>query len=919
MVRLKLVFLCLTSIAAASIPSLSAQNTDLSVVALHTEHALNPIGIDETLPRFGWQLRSGRRGVTQSAYHLRLASSEADLSTRPLWDTGRRESDASAYVVYEGPPLASRTRYYWQVRVWDDGGDASGWSAPVYFEMGLLSAEDWQATWIEPDLREDYARSNPAPMMRRGFSAAGDVASARLYVTARGLYEVELNGSRVGDWLFTPGWTSYDHRLQYQTYDVSELVQEGDNALGVWLGDGWFRGRLGWVDGRNVYGSTLALLAQLEITYADGTREVLGTDHTWRSTTGPILVSDLYDGEIYDARLEMDGWSTAAFDDADWRPVRVRNDISPTLVAQIAPPVRKIQEVRPVEKLRTPQGDIVFDLGQNMVGHVRLTVSGTAGTRITLRHAEVLDRDGSFYTENLRSAKQELVYVLKGTGEEMYEPRFTFQGFRYVLVEGFPGEPDLDAIMGIVVHSDMAPTGTFETSHPLINQLQQNIVWGQRGNFLDVPTDCPQRDERLGWTGDAQAFAPTAAFNMNVAAFFSKWLGDLALDQKSNGAVPHVIPDVLSRAETEIEGSSGWADAAVIVPWTMYLAYGDTRILERQYESMKAWVGYIERAAGPSRLWNSGWHFGDWLAFASTRSDYPGATTDKDLIATAFFAHATSLLRKTAVVLGHEQDAVKYESLLRDVREAFQREFVTANGRLASGTQTAYALALAFDLLPPGMAPDAAARLAGDVRAFEHLTTGFLGTPHLARSLSDHGYLHEAYTLLLRDKYPSWLYPITQGATTIWERWDGQKPDGSFQDVGMNSFNHYAYGAIGEWMYGTVGGLQIDEAAPGYKHTIVSPRPGGGFTHALASHESPYGTVASEWNWGDDIFALHVTVPPNATATVRLPGASGTAVAESGTPVADAEGVRTVREEGSDVVVEIGSGVYAFTYLRGGS
>ena len=892
------------------------QSPDLSVAALRTEYAVDPLGIDELHPRFSWQLRSSRRGVTQAAYQLRAATSPESLDDAPIWDTDRRETGTSVHVPYEGPDLQSRTRYWWQVRVWDDAGTVSPWSDPASFEMGLLRNADWSARWIEPALEENPARSNPAPMLRRGFSIDGEVVRARLYATALGLYEVELNGARVGDWRFTPGWTSYDHRVQYQTYDVTDLLRRGANAIGAWLGDGWYRGRLGWEDARNNYGTRLAFLAQLEITYADGRRATVGTDDSWKASTGPILSSDLYDGEVYDARQEHEGWSTAEFDDAAWLSVQLRTDPRPERVAQVGPPVRSIEEVHPVDRLTTPEGDLVFDMGQNMVGHVRLRVSGPAGTRVVLRHAEVLDRDGNFYTDNLRTARQELVYVLKGDGEEVYEPRFTFQGFRYVAVDGYPGEPGPDAITGVVVHSDMPATGRFESSNALVNQLQHNILWGQKGNFLDVPTDCPQRDERLGWTGDAQAFAATAAFNLGVGAFFTKWLGDLALDQKPDGAVPHVIPDVLSKNAAEIEGSSGWADAATIVPWTMYLAYGDERILERQYESMQAWVHYVERVAGPSRIWDSGWHFGDWLAFATTRSDYPGATTDKDLIATAFFAHSADLLARSASVLGREDDARRYGALRDEVREAFRREFVSANGRLTSNTQTAYALALAFRLLPDEMQAGAAARLAADVNAFGHLTTGFLGTPHLAHVLSEYGYLDEAYRLLLREAYPSWLYPITQGATTIWERWDGQKPDGTFQDAGMNSFNHYAYGAIGSWLYSTLAGLDVDPEAPGYRHSLIQPRPGGGFEHAHATHESMYGTVKSGWKWSDGTFTLDATIPPNTTASITLPGAAGATVLEGNGPAADADGIRSAREVGDDLVLEAGSGVYSFTYAR---
>jgi alpha-L-rhamnosidase len=550
-----------------------------------------------------------------------------------------------------------------------------------------------------------------------------------------------------------------------------------------------------------------------------------------------------------------------------------------------------------------------------MVGRVRLRVRGVAGTTVTLRHAEVLDRDGNFYTENLRSAEQTVRYTLKGGGPEVYEPHFTFMGFRYVAVSGLPGTPTPETITGIVIHSDMAPTGTFEASSPEIDQLQHNIVWGQKGNFLDVPTDCPQRDERLGWTGDAQVFARTAAFNMDVAGFFTKWLADLAADQKPNGAIPFVIPDVLTRGAPAGGGATGWADAGVVIPWTLYLVYGDTRVLETQYGSMQAWVEYMRDRAGDDLIWDGDFHFGDWLAYATTRSDYPGATTDKDLIATAYFAHSTHLLQRIATILGRRDDAAGYEELRSDIVAAFRREYITPNGRLASNTQTAYALALSFDLLPEGQVMQAARRLADDVRAFQnHLTTGFLGTPLLAKSLSDHGYLDVAYDLLNQDTYPSWLYPITRGATTIWERWDGIKPDSSFQDPGMNSFNHYAYGAIGEWLYRVVAGLEIDPAEPAYKHVLIRPRPGGELTSARATLQTMYGPASSAWKVADGLLHLDVTVPPNAHGTVRLPGATLRGVTENGQPLATATGITRAYQGDGAVIVELGSGTYAFAY-----
>ncbi|MDZ7317946.1 MAG: glycoside hydrolase family 78 protein [candidate division KSB1 bacterium] len=902
---------------------------------LRVEYQVNPIGIDVLIPRLSWEIVSDERNVRQTAFQVRAAAEAAHLTAGKnlLWDSGKIASEQSIQIEYQGPALKSGQRIYWQVRIWDEKDRASNWSKAAFWEMGLLSPNDWKASWIEPNLEEDLTKSQPCPFLRKEFSLSKKIKAARAYVSSLGLYELYLNGQRVGDQVLTPGWTSYYRRVQYQTYDITAMLVQGKNAAGAILGDGWFRGFLSWTPTRNYYGQKLALLAQIQVEYQDGTSEVIGTDESWRASTGPILESDIYNGEIYDARRELTGWNQVGFDDQNWQAVKITSPGKRRLVAAYGPPVRRIQEIKPIAILKTPAGETVFDMGQNMVGWTRLRVQGPAGTTVTLKHAEVLDKNGNLYTENLRSAKQRDQYILKGGGEEIFEPHFTFHGFRYVAVTGFPGQPTLNHLTGIVIHSDMTPTGSFVCSNPLINQLQHNIQWGQKGNFVDVPTDCPQRDERMGWTGDAQVFSPTACFNMDVAGFYTKWLKDLAADQFQDGVVPHVIPDVLRQGgaaawdevletqsnspalpESKAGGSSAWADAAVVVPWTVYLYFGDRRILEEQYSSMKAWVDYMKLQAGDTYLWQTGGHFGDWLAFATNRSDYPGATTDKDLIATAYFAHSTDILQRVAAILGKENDARSYAELFSKIKRAFQQEYVTPNGRITSGTQTAYALALAFGLLPDNVRKQAAERLAADVQSFKHITTGFVGANLINPVLTDNGYLDLAYMLLNRQDYPSWLYPITKGATTVWERWDGIKPDGSFQDPGMNSFNHYAYGAIGDWLYRVVAGIDIDPAQPGYKHIIFRPQPGGGISSASASHHSMYGKIESAWKIEADNFHLSIAIPPNTTATVYLPAAKLENVVESGVALKAAKAILEYSQEEKSVKISLGSGQYKFSY-----
>jgi alpha-L-rhamnosidase len=774
--------------------------------------------------------------------------------------------------------------------------------------MGMLSKNNWKAKWITPGYEEDSLRASP--LFRKQFKSSKKIIAATANITSHGMYQAFINGKRVGDAYLTPGWTSYNTRLQYQSYDVTPLLRSGENAVGVVLGNGWYRGIMGFSNQKNIYGKDLALLFQLEIEYSDGSKEQIISDGSWKSSTGAIVYSEIYNGETIDARKAKTGWNNINYNDRDWASVGEANFSKDNLIATENEPVRKQETFNPVKIFTTPKGEKVIDFGQNLVGWVVMKIKGKAGDRIVLSHAEVLDKQGNFYTDNLRAAKAQNTYILKGGEEEVFEPHFTWQGFRYLRVEGISGDLNPNNFTAVALYSDMETSGTFKSSNSMVNQLQHNIRWGQRGNFLDVPTDCPQRDERLGWTGDAQVFSRTAAFNMNVHSFFSKWLKDLEADQ-IDGKVPHVVPNIIGKNNVN---SAGWADVATIIPWNLYLAYGDKKVLETQYSSMKAYVESIRRIA-KNDLWNSGFHYGDWLYFRPVDDDNDGrsAVTDKFLIAQCFYAHSTQLLINTAQVLNRQEDVQQYTELLKRIKTAFMNEYVSPNGRLASGTQTAYVLALNFDMLPENQRQQAAERLADNIKTYGHLTTGFLGTPYLCHVLTRFGYTDLAYKLLLHDKFPSWLYPVRMGATTIWERWDGIKPNGTFQSVGMNSFNHYAYGAIGDWMYRKMVGIDTFEDGAGYKHIRIQPHIGGGFSNAAASLETYYGKVSNEWKLENGKLKMDVSIPANTFATVYMPAKAASDIMESGKALNN--GI-IQGSEGEYVILKIGSGNYHFESVR---
>ena len=880
----------------------------LSVVNLRCENRENPLGIDLTIPRLSWQLTSNLPGTLQTAYEIRVYDASGK---RIIWNSGRQLGSESIFVPYAGSELNSAAVYNWQVRVWDNHGQVSDWSPRASWQMGLLKISDWKAKWIGSGSPADTV-NGPALLFRKAFTSEKKIKSATAFVAAHGMYEAFLNGKKIGDACLTPGWTSYNKRLQYQVYDVSGLLVKGTNAVGVNIGSGWYRTPLAWNNNKNIYGKKLALLFQLELTYTDGSAETISSDGSWKtSDAGPVRQAEIYNGETIDARLDQTGWNNTGFDDRGWEAVVPEDLPKDKLIATRNEPVRKHEIFHPVRQFKTPKGEWVIDFGQNLVGWAQFKIKGNAGDELIVDHAEVLDKQGNFYTDNLRAAKARNIYILNGKGEEFFEPYFTFQGFRYIRISGSAGEIKPEDISAVTLYSDMRPTGKFECSNPMLNQLQHNIQWGQKGNFLDVPTDCPQRDERLGWTGDAQAFSRTASYNMDVHNFFSKWLLDLAADQNHDGRVPFVIPNVL---DSMAGGSAGWSDASTIIPWNMWLAYGDIKILEDQYASMKSWVQFME-SHSKDYLWNTGFHFGDWLFYRpDDDNDGRAAVTDKYLIAQCFFAHSTQLLLNAAKVLHKSEDITRYTEWLSQIKKAFVREYMTSSGRLVSSTQTAYVLALQFDMLPEELRSQAASRLARNVEDYDnHLTTGFLGTPYLCHVLSRFGYDTVAYKLLLQETYPSWLYPVKMGATTIWERWDGQKPDSSFQTPGMNSFNHYAYGAIGDWMYRDIAGLDTDNDSVAYKKIRIRPHPGGHLSYAYADLQTVYGMVRSHWKIDGGKFMLDVEIPVNTTASISIPTRNKETVTINSKPLTEQKEMAIAGEEGTYVNVNIGSGNYHFS------
>lgn len=851
---------------------------------LACEHLAEARGLNTAVPRFGWALAGDGHNRAQTACEIILGTPENVARGRgDVWSSGAIDGADSQLLPYAGPTLPADAALAWSVRVRDEAGRWSDFAAPAPLFTGLPH-DSWTADWIaryfvlpagrevpSDTLYDNRWQARPADYLVRDFAAAAPLARAILYISALGLYEAEINGVRVGDAVMAPGWTDYHIRAEYQTHDVTALIRAGDNRLGVILGEGWYSGRVGHNQRRagNHYGGRPALRCQLHLHFADGWTTIVGSDGDWRTRQGPICYSDFLMGECYDARLERPDWSLPGGGGDGWQPVEAftPDPRPPLMEAQRVQPAREVADM-PARLLgRTASGAAIYDLGQNIAGYVRLEVSGAKpGDRFTLRHAEMLDGDGALYVANLRHAVATDIYIAKGAPAETFKPRFTFHGFRYVELAGPDGfDPATVTLTGIAIQTDTPLTGRIETGNALVNQLLSNIFWSQRDNFLSVPTDCPQRDERYGWSADAQVFWRTAGFNMDVAAFLTKWMRDLVDGQSPDGAFPDVAPTkpLNPYRLTPQPGAPAWGDAPIILAWEHYGRYGDADLLVAHYDAFAAWMAHIERA-NPDFLRTRAVYnnYGDWLNV--------GPASDRAVIATAYWVHIADLMARIAGIVGRRLDAARYAELARRIRAAFVAAYVHSDGRILSDTQTVYLLALDFGVVA-GEQRDAAARHLIDRidAAGGHLQTGFLGVKHLCPVLSDIGAAERAVDLLLKDDYPSWGFSIRHGATTIWERWDGWTPETGFQSAAMNSFNHYAYGAVGEWIWSRIAGIDWDEAAPGFRVVRMRPLFDRRIGRCTASYQAPTGTITSAWRFDGDVVRWTFSVPPGCRAHVQ--------------------------------------------------
>ena len=862
------------------------------IYAAKTNHITNPIGFNMDTIAFSWKVK-GCRGQEQK--HARIVISKNKTFTDICYDTGETELDSlSTRVEFEIQPY---TRYYWKVIVATDVEEVIE-SDVQFFETAKMD-EPWTGRWITCDSSQERH-----PIFSKRIEPKKKVKRARLYICGLGLYEAYFlgenkeNSEKIGDEYLTPYCNNYDQWIQYQTYDITKQAEQG-GVLSVLLGNGWYKGRFGFNDPEReaYYGDEWKLIAEIHIEYKDGTKDVISSDETWSVTRSNLWFSNIYDGERRDDTLPP----------VEESPARIAKAPKGRLMERLSLPVKVQEEMKPAELIHTPAGEDVFDLGQEIAGIFRLRVHEPAGTTIRIQTGEVL-QDGCFYNENLRTALSEYIYVSDGT-EKVITPHFTYYGYRYVKVTGVR-DLSCEDFTALVLYSDYESIGAIETGNDLVNKLISNIEWGMKGNFLDVPTDCPQRDERLGWTGDAQIFCRTATYLMNTYTFYKKWLHDLEVDQTPEGGVPHVVPNI---EEGRTDGNwllrqgphsaAAWADAAIINPWTMYLMYGDKDILKKQYNSMKGWIDFM-RAHAVDYIWNYKLQFGDWVALDAEEGSYFGATPN-DLTCTAYYAYSTGLFVQMAKALGKEDVAAEYEELYHKIVKKFQETFFDAEGNMTAQTQTAHIVALYFQLTPEKYITKT---VEGLKRLLDkengHLVTGFVGTPYFCHALSQNHALKDAYDLLLKEDFPSWLYQVKKGATTIWEHWDGLKDDGSMWSADMNSFNHYAYGAIGEWMYRAMAGIEADPEQPGFKHAVLYPRIGGNLKYTEGNYHSVYGNVGVKWEVQGKQITLTVQIPVNTTAEIRLDQAKA---------VVKSDGL-TFTKAADYMSAEAGSGTYHIVF-----
>ena len=892
-------------------------------------------------------MQSDERGQKQNGYRILVSSTPEYLENNrgDLWDSGHVSSAQTLHVEYAGKPLASHTQCFWKVMAWDCHDAPSPWSSCATWTMGVLRPADWGAKWIafphETPTTEKQASdlpTTPATMLRKEFALNGPVKRAVVSVTGLGLYELSINGQRVGDHVLAPEWTRYDTRIQYQTYDVTKLLRNGPNAVGSQLSNGWWKGlcvpmivQPAWAASR------CCLLLRMDIELADGSQKTIVTDSSWRATdSGPIRRAGIYFGETFDGTKEIRGWNEPGFASAAWEPVETlpfpNNSPHAALVAQCNEPIRVVEELRPVSMTEPRPGVYVFDMGQNMVGWCRLKANTPAGSHIRVRHAEILTSDGMLYTDNLRGAAQVNEYIWRG-GEATVEPHFTYHGFRYVELTGLATRPTSDAILGRVFHSASPEVGAFSCSNELINGIMRCVRWGQKGNMMGVPTDCPQRTERLGWMGDIQAFSQTAVFQQDMAGFFTKGMWDIRDTQAEDGRFANIAPHPGEKqwlAASNREYAPGWSDAGVIIPWRMYVNYADERLLRQHFDAIVRWIEFVRRS-NPDLLWcnNRGGDYGDWLngdmAGAWTGLKLPGypegiSAVPTDVFATAFFAHSTEIVAKMAGILGRKGEAEKYARLFLEIKKAFNKAYVDSNGRIRGDTQAGYALALHFNLLEKDDRSKVMPHLlAAIVKYKNHPSTGIQATHRMLLELSRNGQHDEAYRLINLRTVPSLGYMLDKGATTIWERWDGFVPGRGYQDPSMNSFNHWALGAVGEWVWRELAGINPVENVPGYKHVVIHPRPAGDLRWAKARYDSIRGPIVSEWKIADGRFQLEVAIPANTTAAVFVPAKDKDSVNEGETLAAKAAGVRFLRMEGDSAVFEIASGKYRFHVAQQGA